>query len=130
MYRQLANELQLERAVFVQAKPFGTDNTCLADAIAHFGINNACGIAVAQPDVTDMELESLPAKGIRGLRYSVWNQNNAVVSIESCPGMADRIKEFGWNIQIHSSSLQITAWRYMIAVLPTRVVMTIWAAWI
>lgn len=122
MYRQLAEELQLERAVFVQAKPFGTDNTCLTDAIACFGAENARGIAVVQPDVTDTELEALHAKGVRGLRYSVWNPSNAVVSIDGCPGMAERVKAFGWNIQIHSSALQIAAWRDMIASLPTKVV--------
>ena len=122
MYRQLAEELQLERAVFVQAKPFGTDNTCLTDAIACFGAENARGIAVVQPDVTDAELEALHAKGVRGLRYSVWNPSNAVVSIDGCPGMAERVKAFGWNIQIHSSALQIAAWRDMIASLPTKVV--------
>ena len=122
MYRQLAEELQLERAVFVQAKPFGTDNTCLTDAIACFGAENARGIAAVQPDVTDAELEALHAKGVRGLRYSVWNPSNAVVSIDGCPGMAERVKAFGWNIQIHSSALQIAAWRDMIASLPTKVV--------
>ena len=122
MYRQLAEELQLERDVFVQAKPFGTDNTCLTDAIARFGAKNARGIAVVQPDVTDAELEALHAKGVRGLRYSVWNPSNAIVSIDGCPGMAKRVKAFGWNIQIHSSALQIAAWRDMIASLPTKVV--------
>lgn len=122
MYRRLAEELQLERAVFVQAKPFGTDNTCLTDAIARFGAENARGIAVVQPDVTDAELEALHAKGVRGLRYSVWNPSNAVVSIDGCPIMAERVKAFGWNIQIHSSALQIAAWRDMIASLPTKVV--------
>ena len=122
MYRQLAEELQLERAVFVQAKPFGTDNTCLTDAIACFGAENARGIAAVQPDVTDAELEALHAKGVRGLRYSVWNPSNAVVSIDGCPIMAERVKAFGWNIQIHSSALQIAAWRDMIASLPTKVV--------
>ena len=36
-YAKLADELGLERAVFVQAKPFATDNACLLDAIQKFG---------------------------------------------------------------------------------------------
>lgn len=59
---------------------------------------------------------------MRGLRYSVWNPSNAVVSIDDCSNMAERVKVFDWNIQIHSSALQIAMWRNMIASLPTKVV--------
>ena len=107
MYRRLAEELQLERAVFVQAKPFGTDNTCLTDAIARFGAENARGIAVVQPDVTDAELEALHAKGVRGLRYSVWNPSNAVVSFDDCAPLSERVKHLGWNMQLHMGAKQI-----------------------
>ena len=50
-YIQLAHELGLERAVFVQAKPFATDNACLLDAIQKFGPQRARGIAVVSFDM-------------------------------------------------------------------------------
>ena len=52
-YIQLAHELGLERAVFVQAKPFATDNACLLDAIQKFGPQRARGIAVVTDQVSD-----------------------------------------------------------------------------
>ena len=72
-YRRLADQLHLPRAVFVQAKPFALDNTCLLDAIEKFGRDNARGIAVVNNTVTDTELEYLNANGVAGLRFSVWN---------------------------------------------------------
>ena len=58
-YIQLAHELGLERAVFVQAKPFATDNACLLDAIQKFGPQRARGIAVVTDQVSDKELAAM-----------------------------------------------------------------------
>ena len=58
-YAKLADELGLERAVFVQAKPFATDNACLLDAIQKFGPQRARGIAVVTDQIGDKELEQL-----------------------------------------------------------------------
>ena len=121
-YRKAADELELERAVFVQAKPFALDNTCLMDAIETFGIDNARGIAVVGPGISDAELVRMHDRGVRGLRFSVWNPANAVVSIDSCPGLARRIRDFDWNIQLHSSAKQLAEWADMIRALPTKVV--------
>lgn len=52
-YTELSRQLGLPRAVFVQAKPFGTDNSCLLDAIQKFGPENSRGIAVVTGDITD-----------------------------------------------------------------------------
>ena len=58
-YRKLADELGLPRAIFVQAKPFALDNSCLLDAIERFGSENCRGIAVVNNTVSDEELERL-----------------------------------------------------------------------
>ena len=52
-YSTLAKQLHLSRAVFVQAKPFGKDNSCLLDAIQKFGAENSRGIAVVDNNVSD-----------------------------------------------------------------------------
>ena len=64
-YAKLADELGLERAVFVQAKPFATDNACLLDAIQKFGPQRARGIAVVTDQIGDKELEQLHQGGVR-----------------------------------------------------------------
>ena len=106
-YRKLADQLHLPRAVFVQAKPFALDNACLLDAIDKFGRDNARGIAVVNNTVTDAELERLNANGVVGLRFSVWNPNNAVVSFDDCYPLSERFKQFGWNMQLHMGASQI-----------------------
>lgn len=106
-YRALAEQLNLPRAVFVQAKPFALDNSCLLDAIQKFGPDCARGIAVVNNAVSDQELEQLHDGGVRGLRFSVWNPQNAVVSFEDCQPLSERVKHLGWNMQLHMSASQI-----------------------
>lgn len=106
-YQNLANQLHLSRAVFVQAKPFALDNACLLDAIQKYGPDSARGIAVVNHTVSDQELARLHEGGVRGLRFSVWNPNNAVVQFGDCLPLSQRIKDMGWNVQLHMSSAQL-----------------------
>lgn len=121
-YRELADRLHLPRAVFVQAKPFALDNSCLLDAIEKFGRNNVRGIAVVDNTVTDAELERLNEGGVKGLRFSVWNPNNAVVSFKDCSPLSERCKHFGWNMQLHMGASQITLYADIIRKLDCKVV--------
>ena len=106
-YPEIADRLGLQRAVFVQAKPFGLNNDNMLDAVKKFGPADVRGIAVVNNTVTDAELEALHAGGMRGLRFSVWNPKNAVVSFEDCFPLSERVKGFGWNMQLHMSAAQI-----------------------
>lgn len=106
-YHALAEAFDLERAVFVQAKPFACDNSCLVDAIEKFGAVNARGIAVTKASISDAELIQLHESGVRGLRFSVWNPANAVVSFEDCFPLSERVKDMGWNMQLHMSASQL-----------------------
>ncbi len=106
-YRTVADRYGLARAVFVQAKTFALDNSCLLDAIRRFGAENARGVAVVDGNVTDAELRSLHEAGVRGLRFSVWNPGDAVVAFEDCVPLSERVRELGWNIQFHMGAKQI-----------------------
>ena len=121
-YQALADKLRLTRAVFVQAKPFALDNACLLDAIQRFGPDNARGIAVVNNAVSDLELVRLHNGGVRGLRFSVWNPDNAVVSFDDCAPLSERIKHLGWNIQLHMGAAQLVKWADIIRRLDCKVV--------
>ncbi len=121
-YRALADRLNLPRAVFVQAKPFGLDNTCLLEAIRKFGKDGARGIAAVNNGVSDKELEALHKGGVRGLRFSVWNPQNAVVSFKDCLPLSHRIKDMGWNVQLHMSAAQIMQHADTIRKIPCKIV--------
>jgi len=121
-YKALADSFGLERAVFVQAKPFGLDNSCLVDAIEKFGADKARGIAVVDETVTDKELSYLHEHGVRGLRFSVWNPKNAVVSIDMAKSLSERTKDMGWNMQLHMSAAQLLEYSDIINGLETKIV--------
>ena len=108
-YRLLQRRLGLTRAVLVQHKAFGTDNSCLLDAMLQLGASVTRGIAVAHPEVSDQELRRLDAAGVRGLRFSLWNPLDAVTTIEMVVPLARRIHELGWHVQLHMSGEQIAA---------------------
>ena len=121
-YKKVAAELHLDRAVFVQAKPFGCDNACLLDAIEKFGRKNSVGIAVVTNEASDAELKRLNDGGVKGLRFSVWNPNNAVVSFEDCLPLSKRVYDFDWNMQLHMSAKQLAERAEVIRQIPGKVV--------
>lgn len=106
-YRLLQQRIGTTRAVVVQPKNYGTDNTCTIDAIAQLGIANTRGIAVLHPTVTGAELQRLDHAGIRGLRFSVWNPTDTVTTIDMIEPLAKRINELGWHVQLHMSGDQL-----------------------
>ena len=121
-YQKVAAELGLDRAVFVQAKDFATDNSCLIDALDKFGKDNARGIAVVKPDIAESELAMMHEHGVRGLRFSLWNPNNAVVTVDGVKPLSERIKHYGWNIQMHASARQLMEWSDLLENLDCKIV--------
>ena len=124
-YREVAKKIQMPRAVFVQPKTFALDNSCLIDAIKEFEADHVCkarGIAVVNSSVSDEELQRLHDNGVRGLRFSLWNPSDAVVSFEDCFPLSERIKHLGWNIQLHMGASQIVKHADIIRKLDCKVV--------
>lgn len=97
-------QLGIERVVLVQPSVYGTDNTCLLDALATIGSDHGRGIAVADlRTVTRHELAAWHEAGIRGLRL-----NFEVRHITDVDAVADQLKKAaelvdlpGWCLQIH-----------------------------
>jgi predicted TIM-barrel fold metal-dependent hydrolase len=120
-YRLLQRRIGTTRAVVVQPKHHRTDNACTLDAVRRFGANGR-GIAVAAADITDAELRQLDAGGIRGLRFSVWNRGDTVVSIDMIEPLSRRIADLGWHTQIHMSADQIVEAASILDQLPCPIV--------
>ncbi len=121
-YRLLQKRLGLSRVVIVQPRNYGVDNEPTLDAIAQLGIDNARGVGVLRPDVTDATLNRLHAGGIRGLRFTVGDPATAVVSVDMIEPMAKRIAHLGWHLQFNMPQAQIVANADMLGRLPTQVV--------
>lgn len=104
-YRLLQRRLGTTRTVVVTPAAYGTDNRVTVDAVARLG--NARGVAVVLPEVTDAELRSLADGGIRGIRFTVFDPASAVTRIDMIEGLARRVNDLGWHVQIHMRGDQI-----------------------
>lgn len=121
-YRQLQKRIGFERVVIVTPRCYGTDNTVTTDAIKELGIDNARGVGVLRPDVSDADLKKLTDGGIRGIRFTVGDPKTAVVSIDMIEPLAKRIAAYGWHIQLNMPCDKIVEQADMLRRLPTPVV--------
>jgi len=95
--------LGLERFVIVQPSFYGTDNSCLLDALSAAGAQ-ARGVVMIEPTITDAELDRFHALGVRGVRldlfkHSVLPQHEIKAYIAST---VERIARLGWHLQFYT----------------------------
>jgi D-galactarolactone isomerase len=121
-YRLLQKRIGVSRVVIVTPRNYVTDNTVTTDAIKVLGINNARGVGVLRPTVSEAELKRLDAAGIRGIRFTLGDSKTAVVSIDMIEPLAKRIAEFGWHIQLNMPYDKIVEHIDMLRRLPTPIV--------
>ena len=121
-YRLLQKRIGVSRVVIVQPRNYKTDNSATVDAIQQLGIANARGIAVLHPTVTEAELKSLDAGGIRGIRFTLGNAKHAVVGLDMIEPLAKRIAAYGWHVQLNMDPQQVIDSAAMLQRLPTQIV--------
>jgi predicted TIM-barrel fold metal-dependent hydrolase len=121
-YRLLQKRIGTSRVVIVTPRNYGVDNSVTLDGIQKLGRDNARGVAVVRPDVTDAQLKQLDEGGIRGLRFTVGNPKTAVVSIDMIEPLSKRIAPLGWHIQLNMEADQIAEHADMLRKLPSAVV--------
>lgn len=121
-YRQMQKRIGLSRVVIVQPRNYKVDNGVTLDAIEQLGKDNARGIAVVRPDVSDAELRRLDAGGIRGIRFTVADPVTAVVSVDMIEPLAKRIAALGWHVQLNMPVDEIAAHAALLQRLPVPVV--------
>lgn len=121
-YAELRSRFGFSRAVVVQPRPYGTDNSVVLASIAALGRANTRGIAVVHPDVSDSELDVLNDGGVRGIRLSLFKLKNAVVTFDMVEPLARRVHRLGWHLQLHWTADQIVEQQALLRKLPTPVV--------
>lgn len=121
-YRQIQQRLGTRRTVVVQPRAYGTDNRVTLDAILALGADNTRGIAVLTPDVSDAELETLQAGGIRGIRFTLYTAAQAVVGFDMVEPLAHRVHALGWHVQLHWTAAQLVAHADLLKRLPCPIV--------
>ncbi|MCP3710171.1 amidohydrolase family protein [Paraburkholderia sp. CNPSo 3274] len=121
-YRRVQERTGTQRTVIVTPRPYGTDNCVTLDAIRQLGIENARGVAVLRPEVSDAELDMLDRGGIRGIRFTLYTPHQAVVTFDMVEPLARRIAELGWHVQLHWTADQIVEHEALLTRLPCKMV--------
>jgi D-galactarolactone isomerase len=105
-YRLLKQRLGITRDVVVTPSAYATDNSVTLDAISQLR-PNARGVAVVGSDVTDAELKSLDAGGIRGIRFSLTSTKISSAIMEGIKLLSRRVAPFGWHTQFQTTADQV-----------------------
>lgn len=118
---ELRDHLGFTRNIIVQATCHGTDNRALVDALKHSD-GKARGVATVDRTVTDAELESLHAAGVRGVRFNFVKRLVDALPFDSLHEIAERIKALGWHIVIYFEAGELPELYDFFTGLPTTVV--------
>ena len=119
-YRLLQRRLGTSRNVVVQPSTYGTDNSCLLDALSQFG-STARGVAVVDTTVTDPQLKDLNAAGVRGIRFNL--QQAGATTLDMLEPLSRRITPLGWHVQINASPEQLVGAADLLSSLPCPIVL-------
>jgi predicted TIM-barrel fold metal-dependent hydrolase len=101
--RALHRALHVERIVLVNSLVYGTDNSCMVDALRQLG-NRARGIALIDEHTSDAELDALAHAGVRGIRLNFVDlgvPDPAIVQ-QRFQSAVKRLAGRDWHIQIYS----------------------------
>ena len=96
--------LHISRAVIVQPSVYGTDNSCILDAMKQYG-SAARGIAVLPSEVSSATLDNMERAGIRGVRINLGtagdtNLDNARLRFTSA---IEQIQGRKWHVQVYAA---------------------------
>jgi 2-pyrone-4,6-dicarboxylate lactonase len=102
-YLRAGRVLGIDRFVIVQPSFYGTDNSCLLDALRQAG-DRARGVVMFDPEIDDSELERFHAAGVRGVRLDLFKRareplariHGFITAIEK------RVARLGWHLQFYS----------------------------
>ena len=102
-YEAVARRLGLERVVFVQPSAYGTDNSCLLDALRQRP-DTARAVAVVDPACDRATLEEMHRLGVRGLRLNLMTPRitSASAARRRLEQAARMVEGLGWHVQIYA----------------------------
>ncbi len=93
----------IARTVLVQPSFYGTDNSCMLDALAQLGAT-ARGVAVIDANTPEQTLRAMDAKGVRGIRINLESAGNRdpKAAAAMIAAFAKKIAPLNWHLQIYT----------------------------
>src|SRR5215470_16763288 len=99
-FKALHARIGVERAVIVNATPYGRDNTVMLDAIAQSG-GRYRGIGNVDDRTTDRELEILDSGGVDGCRFTFLSRLGGRPDMAAFDRIVRRIAPLGWHVDLY-----------------------------
>ena len=116
-YAKFREDKNINRTVLVQPEHYGTDNSCLLDAISslytHPGDDDTFqikGIAKIESNLEDEKLESLANLGVVGAKFEM-RRGFSGLSWDEADRLAWRINDLGWTVELYIDALIFTRWK-------------------
>ena len=106
----LHKHLGFSRAVIVQASCHGTDNTAVIDAL-NWSRGAWRGVCMIDNTVTDDDLQTLHAAGVRGARFNFVAYLGGAPDLKVIEAIVARIKPMGLHLQVHLDAEDILIYR-------------------
>jgi 2-pyrone-4,6-dicarboxylate lactonase len=106
-FLDLCRTLGIERMVFVQPSAYGTDNSCMFDAMDEVPFDKRRGIVDIDENLPEPEIEAMHARGVRGVRVNTSpvakHDPNRPKELEPrIRTFAKRLASRGWSIEFLS----------------------------
>jgi 2-pyrone-4,6-dicarboxylate lactonase len=101
--QSMAEALNLQRLVIVQPSFYGTNNSCMLDALSAIG-PRARGVAMVHEQMSDADLESMHVRGVRALRLDLFLRSGLPVAelIAYIERSVRRTEALGWHVQFYT----------------------------
>ncbi len=100
-YQKMLATMGVERAVLVQPSVYGSDNTVMLNALQATG-GAFRGVAVVDDTVSDAELATLNAAGVRGVRVNIVDGKDrkpGTLPMAELTALATRIAPMRWHME-------------------------------
>jgi 2-pyrone-4,6-dicarboxylate lactonase len=117
----LRDFLGLGKNVIVQASCHSKDNRAMVDALQS-SENRAKGVAFVGEEVTDAELNTMDAAGVKGVRFNFVRRLVDVTPRDTLTRIAGRVASLGWHIVVYFEMPDLPDFEDFFTALPTTVV--------
>lgn len=116
-YRAMADQLGLERAIFVQPVVYGTDHSAIIDALERDpGRYGAVGLVNHSLD--DAAIARMHDAGFRGARFNFVGRLGVFPTRDQVLATYERVKRFGWHLVFHVDAASLMTQASLLADLP------------
>ena len=115
----LHRSLHVTRVVIVTPSVYGTDNAATLYGMKARGAT-ARGVVVIDEKTPESELKAMHAAGVRGIRlgFKMAFVNDPAPARKALQSAIDRVKPYGWNVQLYSETKLLGALKEQFAAAP------------